>query len=111
MGEVLDPLLGDDYVVLDADAELAADVDPRLDGDDVAGDEDVDGLGREAWILVDVEAEAVAEPVPHCTVEIARVDDRARERVRFDAREAGADSTERRVLCRVYDLVRLAQAG
>jgi hypothetical protein len=50
----------DDDVVLDA--PNARQVDPQLDGDDVAGREDVVGPGTSRQ-LVHVETEAVAEPV------------------------------------------------
>ncbi len=60
---VLDPVVGHDHVVLDPDPEAAGEVDAGLDGDDVAGRERVGALGREPRRLVDVEAEAVSEPV------------------------------------------------
>src|SRR5581483_7041833 len=94
-GQVLEAVLGDDDVVLDADAEPALDVDPRLDGDDVARRQRVVRLGREPRRLVDVEAETVPEPVAELALEVARVDDAARERVRLDTGDPGADAVER----------------
>src|SRR5690348_6991267 len=45
-GEIVDPPLDDGDVVLDPDAGAALQVDPRLDGDHVAGRERVRGLRR-----------------------------------------------------------------
>ena len=80
--QVLDAVLGDDDVVLDADAEAAVEVDARLDGDDVAGRERVGALGGEARRLVHVEAEPVAEPVAEGAREAAPSMTRARRRPR-----------------------------
>ena len=65
-------------------------------------------LGREPRRLVDVEAEAVPEPVAERPGERARLDDAARGRVGLDARHAGPDRVERRLLRGEHDLVRLA---
>ena len=101
------PVLGDEDVVLDADPEAAADVDARLDRDDVAGSERVGALGREARRFVDVEAEAVAEAVAERAREGAAVDDGARGGVGVDAGHAGANRVEARLLRRENDRVRL----
>ena len=90
----------------------AVEVDARLDRDDVAGHEDVGRLGREARSLVHVEAETMAEAVPHRAGERALVDHAARERVGVDAGETGADAVERGLLCEQHglvDLLRLAR--
>src|SRR5205085_10999569 len=87
--------------------EAAVGVDARLDRDDVAGHEDVARLAGKPRALVDVEAETVAEAVPHRAVELALVDDAARERVGVDAGEAGADAVERALLREQNGVVRL----
>src|SRR5215207_4437486 len=46
-GVVVEPVLGDDYVVLDPDPAVPLEVDPGFDGDDVPGRERVGRLGRE----------------------------------------------------------------
>ena len=56
-------VLGHDDEVLDPHADGARHVDPGLDGDDVAGGERVVALLRQARGLVDLEPDAVAEPV------------------------------------------------
>src|SRR4051794_5044346 len=105
--QVLDPIFRDDDVVLDPDAEAALEVDARLDGDDVARDERVGRLSREARRLVDVEAETVAEPVAERALERRRVDHVARERIRLDTGDAGADAVESGLLRGEHDVVRL----
>src|SRR5215218_11438455 len=59
----LGAVLADHDQVLDPDPAQAAQVDPRLDGDHVAGGEHVRRLRREPRVLVDEQADAVAEPV------------------------------------------------
>src|SRR5690348_13702474 len=54
-GQVLDPVLGDEHVVLDPDAAAAGDVDARLHGHDVSGHERVRRLRRHARRLVDLQ--------------------------------------------------------
>src|SRR5438105_9241252 len=62
-GQHLEPVVGDDREVLDPDPADAAQVDAGLDRDDVAGGEDVARLPVEVRALVELEADAVAEPV------------------------------------------------
>src|SRR4029077_1204128 len=108
---VLDPVLGHDYVVLDADPEAALEVDAGLDGDDGACRERVGALAREPRRLVDVEPEAVSEPVAERARESARLDHVARGRIDIDAARAGPDRVEPRLLGRADDVVRLPHLG
>src|SRR5919199_4439600 len=62
-GEDLGVIPGDDDEILDANAALARDVDPRLDRDHVSRLERVLRLGPEHRRLVDEDAEPVAEAV------------------------------------------------
>src|SRR3954453_1720862 len=87
-GQVLDPVLRDHDVVLDPDAEAALEIDARLDRDDVAQDERVGRLRREARRLMAVEAQAVPEPMAERSLERRRVDHVARERIRLDTGDA-----------------------
>src|ERR1043165_660502 len=60
--EDLAPAVGDQHVVLDADAALAREVDPRLDRHDHPGPQLFFGAGlAEGRKLVDVAADAVTE--------------------------------------------------
>ena len=56
-------MLGDDHDVLEAHAAEALAVEPRLDGQDVAGAQLLVPSSSEARILVHREADTVAEPV------------------------------------------------
>src|SRR3954451_734973 len=67
--------------ILDAHADGAGDVDPRLDGDDVACGKRVGAELREARALVDLEADPVPEPVAEVLGVAGLVDDGARDRV------------------------------
>ena len=57
-------VLGDDDEILDAHADAAWDVDPGLDRHDVPRREGDLAEAREARSLVDLQADAVPEPVP-----------------------------------------------
>src|SRR5215208_6618098 len=108
-GQELDAVLAHDREVLDADASEARDVDPRLDRDDVAGLERVRRLRREARRLVDLQADAVPEPVPELLSVAGLVDDPARDRVGLDSRHPGADLRDARLLRLAADVVDAAQ--
>ena len=60
---------------------------------------------------MDVQAEAVSEPVTECACEVAPLDDPARGRIGVDSRLAGPDRAEPRLLRREHDVVRLAHLG
>ena len=79
--EVAVAVVGDDDQVLDPDAELARQVDAGLDRHHFAGREHVLGARRDARPLVDLEADAVAEPVAEALAVAGGVD-RARGRPR-----------------------------
>src|SRR3954470_2519920 len=103
--EELDPLLPDDREVLDANAAEARHVDPGLDRDDVPGLERVRRLRRQARRLVDLQADAVPEPVAELLAVAGLVDDPARDRVGLHPRHAGANLRERRLLRLAADVV------
>ena len=86
-------VLGDDDEVLDPHAELARQVDARLDGDDFAGREHVVGARREARPLVDLEADAVAEPVAEVLAVAGLLDHLAGDRVDVLAVDPGATAS------------------
>ena len=72
---------GHDDEVLDPHPEVAGQVDAGLDRHDVPGGELAVSVGGEAWLLVDLEADAVAEAVAE-VVAVARLfDQRPRDRV------------------------------
>src|SRR5215510_3330421 len=62
-GQHLDAVVRDDDEILDPDARDAAEIDPRLDRDDVARREHVLALRPKHRRLVDEQAETVPEPV------------------------------------------------
>src|SRR5918911_4088141 len=77
-GQDLGAVVSDDDEVLDADAAAALEVDARLDGHDVPGSERVRGRVGETRRLVDLDADAVAEPVAERGAEPFARDDVAR---------------------------------
>ena len=80
-GEDLAALLGDHDEVLDPRSAAARDVDPGLHGHDLAGLEArLDAL-REAGVLVDLQADAVAEAVAEVLAVSGGLDEVARGRV------------------------------
>src|SRR5690349_16640219 len=62
-GQDLAARLGDDDKVFDPNAKLSGQVDARFDGDDVAGDKSVLGSLGEPRGLMDLDPDAVTEPV------------------------------------------------
>src|SRR5437764_2621376 len=78
---------GNDDQVLDPDAELAREVDPRLDRDRVAGLELAFRARGEPRVLMDVQAHPVAEPVAEVLAVPRRLDHLARDGV--DGTQAG----------------------
>lgn len=61
--QILVPVVGYDYEILDSNAESFGNVDPRLDRDDVAGNQLVLGALREARRFVDLHSHSVADPM------------------------------------------------
>src|SRR3990172_7285768 len=74
--------------VLDPDAVAALDVDAGLDGEGHVGLERQDVAGDQVWILVTLEADAVAGPVEEPLSVTAGRDDRPRDLVHPFARGA-----------------------
>src|SRR6266508_3205014 len=105
---VLNPVRGDDHVVLDADAPTSLEVDPGLDGDDVARRERV---GREARRLVDVESQAMTQAVPEGPREGGPVHESTRSGICIDSRDPGAEGVEARLLRGDHDGVRLPEGA
>src|SRR5688500_6144132 len=100
--------VGDQHVVLDADASFAGDVDARLDGDDHARAElFVTARLAHGRQLVDLAADAVAEAVAEVVLEAGVVDHVAGDAVGLLRRDSGAQELDRRLLCLVNDLVNL----
>src|SRR5919206_5183353 len=75
LGQVLDARRSDDDVVFDPNAAAAFEVDPRLDGHDVAWLERVGRFSRQPRRFVNLQAETMAQAVAECAVEAGRVDD------------------------------------
>ena len=109
LGQPLTAVFRDEHEVLDADAALAGEVDPRLDGDDVAGLEHVGRLGAQRRGLVDLDADAVPEPVAERLAEPGCVDQRARGRVGVNATHSRSDGLQARELCFQTERVDLRQ--
>src|SRR6058998_3964027 len=82
-------VLSDDDEILDPDAAETLQVNARLDRDDVAGDELVRGFRAEARGLVDVETDAVAEPVAEGLAETSLFDHPTGRGVGVDAAHSG----------------------
>ena len=72
VGEHVEAVVGHDAEVLQAHAELARQVDTGLHRDDVAGRKRPLIARGEHRLLVDVDAHAVTEPVPHAAAEAGR---------------------------------------
>src|SRR5579875_148539 len=89
-----DPGLADDDEILDADAELAGQIDAGLHRDDGSGLERVLGPERERRRLVDLEADPVPEAVTVVALVAGAVDDVAHGLVDLLAVAAGADLVE-----------------
>ena len=87
-GEDVGLAVGHDHEVLDPDADVAGHVDARLDGHDVARRELALRRLGEPRRLVDLEPDAVAEPVAEVLAVAGRVDDLARDGVDVLARRA-----------------------
>ena len=87
-------VVGDDDQVLDPDPELARDVDAGLDRDHVAGLEHVLRALAQPRRLVDLEPDAVAEPVAEVVLVAALADHRPRGLVGLLAADPGADRVE-----------------
>src|SRR5262249_51642074 len=86
--EVLESVLRNEHVVLDADPPAARKVDSRLDRHDVSGDERVGGFLRHAGSFVNIEPDPMTEPVSEGATERRLFDDVPRPRVRLDTRYA-----------------------
>src|SRR5262249_14442086 len=107
--EVVDAAVGDNDVVLDPDPAEAFEIDARLDRDDVPEREKVRPFLAHARSLVDLQADAVTEPVAEAARELRRVDDLACCAIGVDAGETGANRLERGGLRIDTDAVRFLQ--
>src|SRR5438132_9672846 len=103
--EHLAAVLGHHDEVLDPHAEAAREVDPRLDGDDVARHERVARLRSERRRLVYLEADAVPEPVAVRLAVARSADRRARHLVDVPAGLARPHRLERAPLRVAHELV------
>ena len=92
--QALAPVLRDDDEVLDPHTDVARQVDPGLDGDDVAHLENGAGLGPQVRLLVDVETDTVAETVAVALPQPGRLDRDARRGVDVPPDRAGADGRQ-----------------
>src|SRR4051812_39427256 len=102
-------VLRDDDEVLDPDAAFVGEVDPRLDGDDVARAEGVRRLAAQPRLLVHLEAHAGAEPVAELVAEAGLVDHRAGRCVRVDPGGPGPGALEPGLLALEADRVGVLQ--
>ncbi len=103
------PSAGDGHEILDPDAALARQVDAGLDRHDVAGLQHVRRLRAEDGRLVDLDADAVPEPVTEGLAEAGRLDRSAGRRVRVAARDARTDGSEPRELGLETERVQVGQ--
>src|SRR5215204_6249363 len=104
-GKDLRLLVADDHQILDPDPAEAGEVDAGLDGDDVADRDRAAGLLREPRVLVDEQADTVAEAVPERLAEAGRVDAVACRRVHPRPGRTRPNSLEPRDLGIETDLV------
>src|SRR3954452_901275 len=94
-GEDLGLALANDDKVLDPNPAQALEVDPRLDGHDLALGERVARLAAEARRLMHLETEAVPQPVAELLAEAGLLDHLARAQVGVDSADARANCVER----------------
>src|ERR1041385_3005391 len=107
--EDLRAVLADDDEVFDANASLARQVDPRLDGDDVSGGERVLRGLAETRRLVYLDPEPVPKAVAEPLAEAGLLDERPRRGVGVDSGRPCANGFKSRLLRLVGDCVDLLE--
>src|SRR5688500_15112952 len=108
VGQQLAAGVGDEHVVLDADAALAGEVNAGFDGDDHARPQLLLAAGlAHRRQLVDVAADAVAETVAEVLAESGALDDVAGDAVGLHGGDAGPEELHGRLLRLLHDLVNL----
>src|SRR5205823_12829609 len=108
-GDRLGTLLGPHHEVLDPHAEAPGEVDPRLNGDDVAGlERRLVALGQ-ARLLVNLEPDPVAEAVAELVAVAGLLDHRPRDRVDLPSSRPGAHRVQAGLLGALDERVDLAR--